>query len=933
MSLLLCCFGGRSSDDFHFDGAAADFHEFEDTFRPLVAKTYGAMSQSDVGRGVQACISKFFEGTPMLLDMLNMVSQIHPFAEVAVKAFGIVITLVQKRKENNARVFALYIEMKELMVVVLSLKQVPGKPAFFPNQKAKIFDEKMQELFSRIGTDIKKCGNTCDAYSKKSLIARVVQGTSWEKAFSAYSEMFLKHRDEIQRLVNFRTAVIVVQIDEDVQSAKRRFGKLPHSSWMKRMCSLLVHSIDELTALFKEYMTNTQKAVSEYKNKHAQDNSVDRDKYLMGLIQTSNEAEQGGTRPTQSSYSQLQSIKKELELSVKFAIRDNRIYFDRKFELQKQELEDVIDRQAQRILKAVAKGAHERVSNKDMRNLWEENRWGRNVKARSFVQALRDYFQEKVEEDARNTTDPEDRARRKDDEWAVQQISLRRLPAILEAFDDDGSGYISTAEINRFTAECPDGWSLLLWMAYWASGWKSSVRHYARLIEEIFAKMYGMLPAISDENRREVDQYHTVTWENVHTLTAAVEDGGEGEHAKFQSYIDTVENRLKKQLEDVEYVIDGPEMVYLIVGKGRLEKSLFPLIYLLLDNHLLMMQEATSKILSSGEISAAAMSLAHVNTVVNHRVTDLRQNFEAINAGPRPFKTFACGMFKYVNEKEKLWTAQYVQDLISPIITYTADEKDNVPSPEGSASSTNSRDANMMLVRRNPLTTFHWGVVCDHCGHDILDGARLTCLDCTPSPFHPVNLCTACMNERVLNRRDLQTPHESYHHLVKLHTMLHLRHYGEMYRAARKAFRWFENKLMRLDIGQRKLLTAPPGRNIGVPQQLPQIAIGEGEPIKKEPIGNNDSGLRCNLCNLPLSLPCWYCVNCGKCSSASHANITDVISQVNKILSSLCLFVANAITNGGGRVVASYLDIFSRITSYAARKSRNPTRCCLSKTD
>ncbi|KAA1475032.1 hypothetical protein DENSPDRAFT_841746 [Dentipellis sp. KUC8613] len=844
MSLLLCCFGGQSTDDVYFDGAEADFREVEDTFRSLVAKTYGAMSQTDVGRDVQACISKFFEGTPMLLDMLKVVSQIHPFAEVAVKAFGVVITLVQKRKENNARVIALYIEMKELMVVILSLKEVPRKPTVFPNQKAKIFNEKMQELFNRIGADIKNCGNTCDAYSKKSLIARVVQSSSWEKVFSAYSGMFLRHRDEIQRLVNFRTAVVVVQIDEDVRSAKR--------------------SIDELTRLFKEYMTDTQKAVSEYHKKHAQDESADRDKYLMGLVQASNETDQGETKPKQSRHSQLQSIKKELESSVRFAIRDNRIYFERKFELQRQELEDAIDRQTRRILKAVAKGAHERVTNEDMRNLWEENRWGRNVKARAFVQALRDYFQEKVEEDTRNPTDPTDRARRKDDEWALQQISLRRLPAILEAFDDDGSGYVSTAEVNRFTAECPDDWSLLRWTAYWARGWKSSVRHYARLIEEIFAKMYGMLPAISDENRRQVDQYHTVVWKDVHTLTAALEDDEKDDHVRFQSYIDTVENRLKKRLEDVQYVIDGPDMVYLIARKERLEKILFPLIYLLLQKHLLLMQEATSKLLSDGEISAAAMSLAHVNTVVNRRVSDLRQDFEATSSGIKPFKAFACGMFKYVNEKGKLWTPQYVQGLISPVIAFIADEKE-IPSPQGSASSTNSKDANMMLVRRTPVTAFHWGVVCDHCGHDILDGPRLICLDCTPEPFYPVNLCTACTDNRILNLHGLRTPHESYHHLVKLHAMLHLRHYGEVYRAARKALKWFENKLLRLEVSQRKLLTAPPARNIAVPQQLPQIAIGE-EPIKEEPIliGKNDSDLRCRLCNLPLSLPCWYCVNCGE---------------------------------------------------------------------
>ncbi len=74
------------------------------------------------------------------------------------------------------------------------------------------------------------------------------------------------------------------------------------------------------------------------------------------------------------------------------------------------------------------------------------------------------------------------------DEWALEYINLNRLQAITEAFDDDGSGFVTIAEVNQFTASCPDDWryvtpiyavyfeslrcqnSLPHWLAYWAIG-------------------------------------------------------------------------------------------------------------------------------------------------------------------------------------------------------------------------------------------------------------------------------------------------------------------------------------------------------------------------------------------------------------------------------------------------------------------------------
>ncbi len=88
-------------------------------------------------------------------------------------------------------------------------------------------------------------------------------------------------------------------------------------------------------------------------------------------------------------------------------------------------------------------------------------RWPGHVKARHFVLALRDYYYQEMEKNKRVRRDGEQvRATRLnlEDEWALEYLNINRIQAIAEAFDDDGSGFITIAEVNEFTSSRPKGW-------------------------------------------------------------------------------------------------------------------------------------------------------------------------------------------------------------------------------------------------------------------------------------------------------------------------------------------------------------------------------------------------------------------------------------------------------------------------------------------
>lgn len=49
--------------------------------------------------------------------------------------------------------------------------------------------------------------------------------------------------------------------------------------------------------------------------------------------------------------------------------------------------------------------------------------------------------------------------KRQDDRWALAYINAAYVQPILEAVDDDGTGFVSVKEVNTFVAERPDEWT------------------------------------------------------------------------------------------------------------------------------------------------------------------------------------------------------------------------------------------------------------------------------------------------------------------------------------------------------------------------------------------------------------------------------------------------------------------------------------------
>jgi hypothetical protein len=89
--------------------------------------------------------------------------------------------------------------------------------------------------------------------------------------------------------------------------------------------------------------------------------------------------------------------------------------------------------------------------------------WRGNVKARHLVLSLRDHLLETLTPEngdilSKGIAEVPDH---NPDAWAIKYVNIAQLQPITEAIDDDASGFISIAEMNRSTSSRPREWRLV----------------------------------------------------------------------------------------------------------------------------------------------------------------------------------------------------------------------------------------------------------------------------------------------------------------------------------------------------------------------------------------------------------------------------------------------------------------------------------------
>lgn len=95
-------------------------------------------------------------------------------------------------------------------------------------------------------------------------------------------------------------------------------------------------------------------------------------------------------------------------------------------------------------------------------------------------------------------------------------------------------------------------------------------------VNDILDKMFSIRPHVLPRNKAAVDRYLRNVWKGVGTLTYSFANVTAGYprplRERFNSYVDSEEDRLRERLNAIGYNIDALDTLRLVTGPGRVEK-------------------------------------------------------------------------------------------------------------------------------------------------------------------------------------------------------------------------------------------------------------------------------------------------------------------------------------------------------------------------
>ncbi|KAM5533055.1 hypothetical protein V8D89_013270 [Ganoderma adspersum] len=601
-------------------------------------KTYESLSQSPAlsptSKALRESVNTLVDSLPGLLEALDEVAQLHPFTGITVDAFRVAVELHVKRGGNDEKIGVLFFEMRDTMKVLLQLRGVKDE-SVGPDDR--MIKARMQELVKQTAEDIKSCANACGTYAKQKLIVKVINRSAWEDALKSFIHVFANRH----KAFTFALSIHGVGVDDANRKLKEIDAKV--NTVFEFFSKVVLLEQQELSTLVEK--RGGPAAV-------VMDNDVLRELLRFRPTIAVNQARcsSGHDSVEDDSYQggdDLAFIKQEILDTPELSLRRNRDVFERKFVMQQRELAEEmrwrVRHENGRVMQHGATKPYERIVDPDIREIWREMQWPGHVEARQFVRALHDYYSQQLDtrHEERLCGDAVANWMHDEDEWALEWINTIRLQAIMEAFDDDGSGLITIAEVNHFTASCPKDWSLPHWLAYWAIGWQMTATKYRDI--DICAKMFAIRSHIHPTNRNAVDsdKYLQTVWQKMATLT-------------MSSSMLTNLIRSMRGLRAMS-TLRKNDCAEVWKRSGRIEKQLFPLMWLLLRRDFEIFRLCRHTVIHKDELWDSADTILWV-----------------IDA----FRTFACELFDFWHEFERFWLLENQRERVFAEVEYDDAKED-----------------------------------------------------------------------------------------------------------------------------------------------------------------------------------------------------------------------------------------------------------------
>ncbi|KAJ8462715.1 hypothetical protein ONZ45_g17834 [Pleurotus djamor] len=462
------------------------------------------------------------------------------------------------RQSNNLQIAVVYHSMTLMMHTLRYLGSLI-------DQSDELSDDLQQTLQDAIAT-MEEFGNLVNSYyrySVKQAIFRVLRSKEYQEQLQEINDTFMRHREEIRNVLEARTMIATYDTRNSLQYVNSNIEKV-------------ISMLGAINA--KEHKAE------EFSRTHGGPEAIIHDDALLSKV-----AEILGEKlPPQ--------IRSALRKDLQELLENDLTQFKYALQATREQIDESVARSEVAIIRHLDSGPHELIQDPDVKSIWQEMKWRTSVKVRPFVDSLHEYFQRQFALKKLEEGEPPH------DSWTLKYLSkVMYHPAIGNAIDEDGSGFVSVHELNHFLENRPiKEWTVPETLVFWSVVWPKSNRIYYEDIMydlgRIKATIHHMkpIPEAYEEYLKVLDMLDPVV--------DSLGDGDDGEESEglqrlLKSYVDVTDAKIQAFLKDTQYRISDTATLDFIIGKSqRIELVVAPLVWLVLNHHVGILEEHGSEI-------------------------------------------------------------------------------------------------------------------------------------------------------------------------------------------------------------------------------------------------------------------------------------------------------------------------------------------------
>ncbi|ESK88201.1 hypothetical protein Moror_5527 [Moniliophthora roreri MCA 2997] len=355
----------------------------------------------------------------------DAIAGMNDYAGVAVKTFAKLLECEIARRRNSEEFVVVYQAFASTLFLVRYLEQANMED----------IRDQLEQYFDQMNTLMQDFGLSAEVYYTKckQAFVRFLKATAFEQELKEFTERAYDIQEKIRDCLGTYTAVTVTTTSEDV----------------KRILSIVSNLPKATTKPEKDAEKIIQAA-------------GDLEDVLMDDTKIAAIAKIFGDRVTSETKAILQQDLDEL-LAI------HRDGFITKLDEATVTITTKIEGAQGEIMRKLNSGPHNLIDNEEFKKVWQDNGWKASVKCKLFVDEICGHFRNAF------SNQPEDEPLPKDN-WTLAVLTYVMFhPAIGDAIDDDGSGYVSVREFNKFLRQKPENWTVPELFAFWALGWQESI--------------------------------------------------------------------------------------------------------------------------------------------------------------------------------------------------------------------------------------------------------------------------------------------------------------------------------------------------------------------------------------------------------------------------------------------------------------------------